>query len=233
MINRNILLNYQISLKTKQECTAIIPYKEADCLTQIPWDNNQVVDVIAHNNSSIFRLPGESVSDASKRCFVPYQIFGSVHELKSKVDTFSIEWGFRATCYGYHIHCNWFGKPPKTVKNKFARKSIKRNCQWLIKFTFLDQRKKDSVKITLIFPHHTNTCTPSKDQLVIVRTAAGDYRIFTIVLKDLIKSIDLNYFVNFHSIHELLQRDLNINIYILVLMMFTMLGLEPRCYLNK
>ena len=45
----------------------------------------------------------------------------------------------------------------------------------MIKFKFLDQRKNDSVKITHIYPHHTNICAPSKDQLVMVRTAAGDY----------------------------------------------------------
>ena len=55
------------------------------------------------SNSSIFRLPGESVSDESKRCFAPSQIFDLFKKLKSKVDTFSIEWGFRATCYSYCI----------------------------------------------------------------------------------------------------------------------------------
>ena len=36
----------------------------------------------------------------------------------------------------------------------------------LINFKFLDRRKKDSVKITHIFPHHTNTCSPGKDHFV-------------------------------------------------------------------
>ena len=48
------------------ECTAIVPYKETDSLTQIPRGNNQVVDVTEDSNSSKFRLPGESVSDDSK-----------------------------------------------------------------------------------------------------------------------------------------------------------------------
>ena len=129
--------------------------------------------------------------------------------MKRKVDAFSIEWGFWATCYGYRIHCNQFWKPPKQVENKVSRKSIKCNCQLLIKFKFLDQRKKDSVKIIHIFPHHTNTCTPIKDHFVMVRTAAGDYGKFTsLIPKDLIKLIDLNHFVNSCSIHELLQRAL-------------------------
>ena len=89
--------------------TAIVPYKEADSLTQSPWENDQIVYVTEDNNSSIFRLPGESVPDASKRCFAPFQIFDSFEKLKSKVDVFSIEWGFQATCYDYHIHCNQFG----------------------------------------------------------------------------------------------------------------------------
>ena len=52
---------------------------------------------------------------------------------------------------------------------------------------FFDQRKKDSVEIKHIFPHHTNTYT---------------------LLKDLIKLIDRNHFVNSCSICELLQRAL-------------------------
>ena len=62
------------------ECRAIVPYKEADCLTQSPQDNNQVVDVTEDNNSSIFHLPGKSVSDASKRFFAPYQIVDSFNK---------------------------------------------------------------------------------------------------------------------------------------------------------
>ena len=91
-----------------------------------------------------------SGSNDAKRCFAPYQIIDSFEKLKSKVDAFSIEWGFRATCYGYIVHCNWFGKPPKNIGKKSFRKLIKCNCQWLIKFKFLDQRKKDYVKITHI-----------------------------------------------------------------------------------
>ena len=86
------------------------------------------------SDSSIFCLPVEYVSDAENRCFAPYQIFDSVEKLKSKVDAFSIEWGFRAIYCGYYIHCNWFGKLPNKVENKFSRKSIECNCQWLIKF---------------------------------------------------------------------------------------------------
>ena len=38
MININMLLNYQIrkNKPSTTECTVIVPYKEADCLTQIP-----------------------------------------------------------------------------------------------------------------------------------------------------------------------------------------------------
>ena len=49
------------------ECTALVPYKEADSLTKILQENNRVVDVIEDGNSSIFCLPGESVSAALKR----------------------------------------------------------------------------------------------------------------------------------------------------------------------
>ena len=43
----------------------------------------------------------------------------------------------------------------------------------------------------------------------MVRTAAGDYRKFTnLILKDLIKLIDLNHFVNPRSICKLHQRAL-------------------------
>ena len=42
-----------------------------------------------------------------------------------------------------------------------------------MKFNFLDWNKKDSVKLTHIFPHCTSACSPSKDQLVMVWTAAG------------------------------------------------------------
>ena len=62
------------------------------------------------------------MSDVSKICFAPYQMFDSFYKLKSKVDTFSIEWGLRATCYGYRINCYWFAKLPKKVENKFFHK---------------------------------------------------------------------------------------------------------------
>ena len=66
----------------------------------------------------------------------------------------------------------------------------------MIKFKFLDQKKKDSVKITHIFPNYTNTCSLSKDRLVIVRTAEGDYGKFMgLIVKDFIKLINLNHFV--------------------------------------
>ena len=68
-----------------------------------------------------------------------------------------------------------------------------------------------------IFPHHTNTCTPSKDQLVMVRTAVGDYgKFINLILKDLIKLIDLHHFVKSCSICKLLQRALPNRIYISV-----------------
>ena len=96
------------------------------------------------------------------------------------------------------------GKTEK-VENKLSRKSIKCNCQWLIKLKILDQSKKDSIKRKKIFPHHTNTCTLSNDQVVMVRTAAGDYGKFTsLILKDLIKLINLNHFVHYCLICELL-----------------------------
>ena len=45
-----------------------------------------------------------------------------------------------------------------------------------MKFKFLDQRKRDSVKITHIFRHHTKTCTPCKNQIEVARTrTAGAY----------------------------------------------------------
>ena len=65
------------------------------------------------------------------------------------------------------------------------------------------------MKVIKIYPHHTNTCQPRKDQLVIVCTAAGSYTKFSsTVLKDLIKLIDLNHFVTSRTIRELLQRAL-------------------------
>ena len=85
---------------------------------------------------------------------------------------------------------------PQRKSKKTSRKSIICNSQRLIKFKISDQREKNSVKITHIFSHHTNTFTPSKDQLVMVRAAAGDYGKFTsLIVKDLIKLIDLNHFV--------------------------------------
>ena len=65
------------------------------------------------------------------------------------------------------------------------------------------------MKRTHVFPHCANTCTPSKDHFVMVRTVAGDYgRLKSLILKDLIILIDLNLFVNSCSICELLQRAL-------------------------
>ena len=64
----------------------------------------------------------------------------------------------------------------------------------MIKFQYID-RKKDKIKIIKLHPHHTNTCQPGKDQLVIVRTVAGDSAKFiSTILKDLIKLIDLYHF---------------------------------------
>ena len=58
----------------------------------------------------------------------------------------------------------------------------------------------------------------------MVRTAAGDYGIFTShILKDSIKFIDLNHFMNSYSIRELLQKALP-----KVLMIFATVGSEPR-----
>ena len=87
------------------------------------------------------------------------------------------------------------------------RSSIKCNCNWVIKFQYIDKRKKDKIKVIKIYPHHTNTCQPGKDQLVRVRTAANNYATFSsTILKDLIKLIDLNYFITSRTIRELLQR---------------------------
>ena len=57
-----------------------------------------------------------------------------------------------------------FKKKTKKVEQQSSRNSIKCNCQWLIKFNFLNRRKKDSVKISHVkkISHHTKTCTPAK-----------------------------------------------------------------------
>ena len=74
----------------------------------------------------------------------------------------------------------------------------------------IDQKKKDSIKITDLFPHHSNTCSPCKDQHVMVRNAVSDYGILiALILKDLIKPIDLNHFVNSQLICELIQEALS------------------------
>ena len=67
------------------------------------------------------------------------------------------------------------------------------------------EKKKDKIKIIKFHPHHTNTYQPGKDQLEMVRTAAGDYAKFTsTILKDLITLIDLNCFVASRTIREIL-----------------------------
>ena len=73
------------------------------------------------------------------------------------------------------MRCNRSGKPPSNAIKQRKRSSIKCNCEWVIKFQYIDKEKKDKIKIVKIHPHHTNTCEPGKDQLVMVRTAAGDY----------------------------------------------------------
>ena len=54
------------------ECTALVSYKAADSLTKISQYKNKVVDVIEDSNSLTFCLPWDSISDALKRCYVPF-----------------------------------------------------------------------------------------------------------------------------------------------------------------
>ena len=71
------------------------------------------------------------------------------------------------------------------------------------KIWILRSKKERFYEYKHIFPHYTNTCTQIKDQLVMIRTATGDHEKFTsLILKDLIKLIDLNHFLNPYSIHE-------------------------------
>ena len=107
------------------------------------------------------------------------------------------------------MRCNQSGKPPSNWLKQRNRLSIKYICNGVIKFQYINKGKKDKIKVIQINPHHTNTCQPRKDQLVIVCTAAGSYTKFSsTVLKDLIKLIDLNHFVTSRIIRELLQRAL-------------------------
>ena len=104
--NSSQLSNHSKDIINTSKCTVKVQCKEADSLTKTPQENNQVVDVTEDRNSSICRLSRESVSDALKKCFAPFQIFDSFEKSKSKVDTFSIDWGFIATSSDYRIHCN-------------------------------------------------------------------------------------------------------------------------------
>ena len=110
------------------------------------------------------------------------------------------------------MQCNRSENLPNNTVKQRKRSSINCNCQLMIKFQY---RKKDKIKIIKLHSHHTHTYHPGKDQLVMVCTIATDYAKFTtIILKDLIKLIDLNHFVTSRTIRELLRRALSKRKYI-------------------
>ena len=55
--------------------TYIVHYKESGSLIKSLEKDKKAIDAIEYENQSIFRLPGESVSDALVICFQPLQIF--------------------------------------------------------------------------------------------------------------------------------------------------------------
>ena len=70
------------------------------------------------------------------------QIFNSFNEFKELLDTFSIEWGYLITRYGLYMRCNQSGNPPSNLLKERKRSSIKCNCNWVIKFQYINKEKE-------------------------------------------------------------------------------------------
>ena len=142
-----------------------------------------------------FKLHGETLEEATKRCFKEGMLFYSVHHLHDLVFLFGLEWGFRGSRYGKTIFCSRADTPNSkkkkkgtperalvdeynsTVHNRKLRntQSYQCGCEWRINFQPIQMLVNNMVRITTISPKHTKTCNPSKDQLVIAKTKARDY----------------------------------------------------------
>ena len=161
--NNSLISQNKTNDQLDLESNAIVPYQK-DSTSIIP---NSLRTSIS--NYPVFRLNAEEICEqATVRIFKKGNIYSSAQDFAQICLCFSLEWGFRASREGCKIHCNKSGYKDRTYRRKRETTSIKCGCQWRINFRRLNFKEKDDKRIiiTKVFPKHTNTCTPGKDQLV-------------------------------------------------------------------
>lgn len=160
-----------------------------------------------------FKIAGETIEQATNRCFKRGMFFYSIHHLNKVINLFGQVWGFKGSTYGKMVCCSRAFTPiskarkkqmearnasqmynPYADNNKTRnRSSFQCGCQWRIYASFLKSSATDVVRITTIKPKHTNTCEPSANQLVISRTKARYYsRLTHCKMRDIMNLLDKN-----------------------------------------
>ena len=127
-----------------------------------------------------------SVEEDTKRIFR----LGDIHvlsDLKTMGHQFGMKLYFVTVRSGRWISCNrktrYGNRKPYGIRNVA---SISCECDWDIRFKFLDSTKytlSDIVKILHVCGLHTNTCdTAFSDQYVVARINSGEYKNIPILL---------------------------------------------------
>ena len=159
-----------------------------------------------------FQVPGETLEEATNRCFVPGMFFKNIPHLKKTINMFGEIWGFRGSVYGTMICCSRADTPQRkeAKKDTKAQKALasfqksysaeKRRsssyqcgCLWRIYCSYINKSLCDFVKITKVYSKHTNTCEPCANQLMISKTKARDYAIDSrSAMREIMRLIDIN-----------------------------------------
>ena len=159
-----------------------------------------------------FQVPGETLEEATNRCFVPGMFFKNIPHLKKTINMFGEIWGFRGSVYGTMICCSRADTPQrkeakKETKAQKALASFQKSysaekrrstsyqcgCLWRIYCSYINKSLCDFVKITKVYSKHTNTCEPCANQLMISKTKARDYAIDSrSAMREIMRLIDIN-----------------------------------------
>ena len=192
-----------------------------------PSDIATFKQYLSNEIETVFKLPNETCEEATIRCFKPGMFFYSIPHLKNVINLMGSQWGFRGSRYGKTVYCSRANTPNSSskkqntderkaldnfrqvVQNKKIRinKSFQCDCKWRIYCTYINSKMPDIVRITKVYPKHTNTCQPSSNQLTIARTKARDYAKLSLCsMRDIMSIIDAHHNVPSKILHPFVKK---------------------------
>ena len=122
------------------------------------------------------------------RLFPVASQWASKDDLKQVITNYRLAFGIKVCQKGWSFACNKGGYTKDRLhrnpdvpddKRRKGNRSMKVGCNMNVKYTYNEKKQRGlaagMVRVTSCDFTHTNDCVPSGNQLIICRTASGDY----------------------------------------------------------